>query len=633
MSSGRSVLRLNRLRIGRRGEIAYDQNFHEGVNIIRGQNSSGKSTIADFIFFILGGEYDDWKDAARRCDVVQAEVETPRGKLTLMRNIGTAQEPVSVFFGPIGDAVGSSMEGWEKFPIRRHGGRESFSQVMFRSLLIPEAQSEGASNVTMHQILRLCYSDQRTPAIRLFRFELFDTQSIREAVGDLICGISGYEIYEIGLKLREKQKQLDNTSSELNGLLKALPREEALKSPSFVEAQIGNLRSEQKALRQEIEEVDDLLEPGEVKEYLYERRVALLDLGKQRKKLQDLESKVANVEFELREVSEYEEYLEGVMEKLSFAEATLTAIGAIEFTHCPACGMELEAEVGKQHCVVCRAPLDMEREKGRYNQIRLDMEIQARESRQLMTQKKSEVDVGRKDARRLRNEHEQKLAQFELRFGGGNGPREEFLATRTNRLGHIEAEIDYLIRNLELAEQVENLSNRRLELSEEIEDLRNRSEMLQREAGKRRSLALTKMSAISADILRADLERQAEFLSADHVEFDFRNDSIAVDGALNFAESSNVYLKNSAIFGMFLAAGVDGNFFHPRFVLIDNVEDKGMEMERSHLFQRVIVERATELEEPYQVIYTTSMMNPDLELDEYIIGPAYTSDNMTLDLS
>ena len=64
MKSGTSYLRLNRLRIGRRGRIAYEQGFHEGVNIIRGQNGSGKSTIADFIFFILGGEFDDWKDAA-----------------------------------------------------------------------------------------------------------------------------------------------------------------------------------------------------------------------------------------------------------------------------------------------------------------------------------------------------------------------------------------------------------------------------------------------------------------------------------------------------------------------------------------------------------------------------------------
>ena len=81
---------------------------------------------------------------------------------------------------------------------------------------------------------------------------------------------------------------------------------------------------------------------------------------------------------------------------------------------------------------------------------------------------------------------------------------------------------------------------------------------------------------------------------------------------------------------MFLAAGMDARFFHSRFVLIDNVEDKGMEVERSHLFQRIIVERATELEEQYQVIFTTSMMNPELELDEYVIGPAYTSDRKSL---
>ena len=630
MKSGISYLRLTRLRIGRHGTIAYEQGFHEGVNIIRGQNGSGKSTIADFIFFILGGEFDDWKDAARQCDEVQAEVDTPRGKLTLMRRVASAQEPISVFFGPMADAVNSSLEGWEKFPTRRYGGRESFSQVMFRSLLIPEAQSEGASNVTMHQILRLCYSDQRTPASRLFRFESFDTQSIREAVGDLVCGISGYEIYEIGLKLRDCQKQLENVKAELGGLLRALPRDDTLQTPVLVNSEIEKLRHEEVKLREEIDNVDSLLEPGEVKEYLAERRVALLEITRQRRKLQEVESSLANVEFELREVSEYEEYLRGVMEKLSFAETTLTSIGAIEFTHCPACGIELEVEVGKQHCVVCRAPLDMDREKGRYNQIRLDMEIQARESRQLIAQKESEVNVGRSESRRLRREHEQKLVQFELKYGGGNGPREAFLAARMNRLGHIEAEVDFLMRSIELAEQIEALSSRRDGLSLEIQRLRDRNEALQGEAKKRRSVALTEISDVCAEILRADLERQEEFQLARMVEVEFRNDSISVDGHLNFAESSNVYLKNAAILGMFLAAGQDEGFFHPRFTLIDNVEDKGMEIERSHLFQRIIVERATELADPYQVIFTTSMMNPELELDEYVIGPLYTSDHKTL---
>jgi hypothetical protein len=67
-------------------------------------------------------------------------------------------------------------------------------------------------------------------------------------------------------------------------------------------------------------------------------------------------------------------------------------------------------------------------------------------------------------------------------------------------------------------------------------------------------------------------------------------------------------------------------------LLLDNIEDKGMEMIRSQLFQRLVVERATELNVPYQVIFTTSMMNPKLELQEYVIGPAYTEENRTLNL-
>ncbi len=625
-------LRLNRLRISRRGRIAYDQAFHEGVNIIRGQNGSGKSTIADFIFFALGGEFDDWKEAAGQCDEIQAEVETPRGKLTLLRRITTAQEPILVFFGPMEIATKSSMEGWEQFPIRRHGGRESFSQIMFRSLLIPEAQSEGASNVTMHQILRLCYSDQRTLATRLFRFEAFDTQGIREAVGDLVCGISEYEIYEIDLQLRERRKELDGVKVELGGLQRVLLNDEAIATPALIKQAIEKLQQEASVLQEEINNVDEHVKLGEVKEYLSERKVAWSSISKERASLHNLESKVVNLEFELREISEYMVYLQEGMEKLTFAEATLKAIGSIEFTHCPACGIALDSEVPKKHCVVCKSPIDMEREKGRYNQIRLDLEIQARESRQLTIQKESEISVSRQELRRLRREHELNLSSFELRYGGGNGPREEFLAARTKRLGQIDAEVGYLISNLEIAEQIEILANRRDALLIEIDRLTERSAVLQQKAEQRRSIALSQMSKISAEILRADLERQREFVLANRVDFDFRNDAIFVDGLLNFAESSNVFLKNAAVLGLFLAAGENEQFFHPRFLLIDNVEDKGMEVERSHLFQRIIVERVTELHAPYQVIFTTSMMNPELELESYTIGPSYTNDHRTLTL-
>ena len=632
MTTTPGFLRLNRLRIIGRGKVAYDESFHTGVNIIRGQNGSGKSTLADFIFFILGGEFADWKDAASHCDEAQAEIETPRGKLTLKRQIAGAQEPMSVYFGSMEDASKSSLEGWERFPIRRQGNLESFSQVMFRSLQIPEAKSDGAANITMHQLLRLCYSDQRTPATRLFRFEQFDTQNIREAVGDLVCGISGYEVYEIGLKLRELNKQLSDVEMRLKGLSDALPSDRAFNTPKLIQTEIGNLQKEKTELQQEVSNVDKFVEPGGVKKYLIERSAAQKLLSKQQDELKTLELRKKTIEFEVREINEFMIFLDELMEKLIFAEATFGAVGSIEFTHCPACGEQLEPDIEKEQCVVCRSPIDQERESARYNQIRLDLEIQKRESNQLIRQKESELVTVRQYLRRLKRNHEKDLSAFDLKYAGGNGPREAFLATRTNRLGHIEAQIDFLTSSLELAEEIATLISQKAAFTANIEVLKTRNQSLHREAEKRRTIALSRISNIGAELLRSDLKRQPEFIEAENVCVNFQNDSISVGSSVNFAESSNVYLRNTAVLGLFLAANMDFQFYHPRFLLLDNVEDKGMEEVRSHLFQRLIVEKVAELESPHQVIFTTSMMNPVLELDDYTIGPPYTSEKRSLNL-
>jgi len=48
-----AFIQLNRLIVFRRGQRVYDQEYHEGLNIIYGTNGSGKSTIADLIFYSM----------------------------------------------------------------------------------------------------------------------------------------------------------------------------------------------------------------------------------------------------------------------------------------------------------------------------------------------------------------------------------------------------------------------------------------------------------------------------------------------------------------------------------------------------------------------------------------------------
>ena len=144
-----------------------------------------------------------------------------------------------------------------------------------------------------------------------------------------------------------------------------------------------------------MDDVDDLVERGEVREYLTRRRTVHASLIGERNDLTKKETVHKSLEFELREIDEFIDFLQQLKEKVKFAEATFEAVGAIEFTLCPACGEELRQDTPENHCVVCKSPVSADTEKERYNQIRLDLEIQTRESAHLSRQKRDQLETRR----------------------------------------------------------------------------------------------------------------------------------------------------------------------------------------------------------------------------------------------
>ena len=140
------------------------------------------------------------------------------------------------------------------------------------------------------------------------------------------------------------------------------------------------------------------------------------------------------------------------------------------------------------------------------------------------------------------------------------------------------------------------------------------------------------ISGITAEILRSDLPREEEFQTADHVAFSFSTDDVAVDGKKVFAASSMVLLKNAFHLALALASTRDSEFRYPRFALFDNIEDKGMEEERSHNFQRLIVTHSAETQVEHQIIFTTSKIAPELDIPELTVGKFYTLSDKSLEL-
>ena len=76
-----------RFRVERLGRAVYDEAFHAGVNIIRGDNSSGKSTILNMLYYGIGGDISDWSEVARLCTRVLTEVQANGKTATLGREV------------------------------------------------------------------------------------------------------------------------------------------------------------------------------------------------------------------------------------------------------------------------------------------------------------------------------------------------------------------------------------------------------------------------------------------------------------------------------------------------------------------------------------------------------------------
>ena len=134
-------------------------------------------------------------------------------------------------------------------------------------------------------------------------------------------------------------------------------------------------------------------------------------------------------------------------------------------------------------------------------------------------------------------------------------------------------------------------------------------------------------------MLRSDLRRQDTFENPDSVAFDFSSNRISVDNHSYFSASSRVVLKTS-FFVAFLVAATKHSFFrHPKFCLIDTIEDKGMEQERSQNFQKLIVSSSEKAEVEHQIIFATAMIAPELNNEAYTVGRNSTRDDPTLDFS
>ena len=174
------------------------------------------------------------------------------------------------------------------------------------------------------------------------------------------------------------------------------------------------------------------------------------------------------------------------------------------------------------------------------------------------------------------------------------------------------------------------------ENEKELELIKQRIDSLVNQQSTNHKKAIEKIQEYAAFILRNDLPRQTEFKNAvpSGIDINFKANSMALNGQFNYSASSNVYLKNAIRFAIFFASLSLDFFRYPGFIACDNMEDKGMEKERSQNFQKLLIHMCSRLpKDSYQMIFSTSMIAEELNTKEYCIGDDYSEKNKSLKFS
>lgn len=642
MTSYEPFLKVNYLTVFRGEYTVFSEAFHTGLNIISGENSSGKSSIMDFLFYGLGGDLaeNQWREASLLCDRVVLGIEMNGHQVSLSREIEQKRmRPMEIFFGDHDAAVKAPRQEWSKYPYSRGGGssdKESFSQVLFRLLGLPEVRiDEQNVKITIHQLLRILYSDQLTSTERIFRFQTPDDAVTRSTIGDILMGAYSDKFYSATLRLKDAQDEQKEVNTRLKALRDRYKIDGKPLTEQWLDSEISKLKYEIEAIAKEIEGLENQIfsEQFDDRLTLNDQEETFRRVVQVQGEIGELSEQLNEVELEIAEANDFIKAMDRKVNDLTNANTVVQEFEYLDFDMCPACMGIVEDQQVDGGCSLCKQSFQQETAVDRSAKM-LNEAIRQRD-RSLAIQK---------DRRSKRDKLLTVIEEKKLRWEDASRYYTISLRTPTSslrsKLRDLNRQSGYKHRQLEevsskrnIIEEMKLLEGQRSVLASEIDSLFATIDSEKKRNIERKSHARSMIEGVVLDFLHHDLDRQSTFKFADRVAFDFEGDRLSVNDESFFSASSMVYLRNSFLAAFHFAAATDPDFGHPRFLLMDTIEDKGMEQDRSRHFQNLLAEKSNETNAEHQLIIATSMIAPELNNSEFVIGQHYTHENRTLKIA
>lgn len=626
-----TTLLINRMIVFANQKVVFDEKFHTGVNIIRGDNSVGKSSVMDLLYFGLGGDTNKWNEHQSLCTHVILEIECDEKVFSIKREISNSlRVPMYISDLTIDSALGNS-QSWYKFPFRRSDSTQSFSQFLFDILNLPQSKTDESRNLTMHQLLRLIYVDQMDNVDKLLKDDSFDSSITRKAIGEYLLGIDDLEAHNLRQDLILKNKEIAEIAGELKAIRKIL-------SQSIIDYNKININKELDKLQKKLITHDDELKTiRETKlNKLNTKSINILkdielELSTLTNKKITNDDKISMLNLEIKDIHQFIPALKDKLNSLSNSLVTEEILGTISFKYCPACLQPLDEHKDSDNCILCNQTLENQSRRFSYIEISNEIKFQISESQQLANRYQDDILLLKNDNLKI----ESNISILRQRYQDIMSLADTYdaiISDISSEIGLIKGRIENLTEKLSLDEQVRLLSIDKEKVQLDANAIFDKITKLEEKTQHRLSSVYDNIEKIALSLIKADGNYEETFKNAEQVSFDFYKDYMSVNGKSKFSASSTVIMKNCIRLAIFLFSMQDKQTRFPSIFILDNTEDKGMTFERSQGFQRTLVEACETIKSSYQVIISTSMIDPELDKSKLVVGRYYSKGDHTLEL-
>lgn len=551
--------------------------FENGINIILGDNGSGKSTFSYFIEYGLGGYVPVFNSTNK--EKYKEIIEDTNNYVQIYLLIDDVEYSLKRFIGH-NDIFIENNGKHEQLPINRNRGSRIFSDWLLEKLsIMPFELTLGSYNwiLNFHDIFRLLNYDQDTEPRKIFKTPakdnfITDSLIIRKVIFETLIGLSSQSYNESLSAFKKSQSEKDESKSILNSFIERYP--EILK--------YNDLKTEENDLSEFNTQIEKLLENRT------KYQLSSVSTDDKMLHLADMQSELISLEIEISnntilkhkltvEQGKIEQILLGLNEEIEQIIKiihTHDKLNLFSLEKCPFCGKINNHKIGECICGEVNTNEDYER-----------FVYKSSEYKTILDHKKKRIQT----IEAANNSYKEDIAKCV-----------NIISSNTIKADKIKTNLIQIINSIEYSgnsQLIDNLNDKILSVREQIQDTENRISLikeynlLSEKYEENKALyegILDSFKSVESDFIinnKRTIEAFNTIFSSLMKESSCNANSAEIDDDYMPVINSGFYKEKSSIVPIrlmyyFTLFGMGMSYKqvrHPHFLLIDTPEEAGID--------------------------------------------------------